>query len=103
MDHGCKRADQNDAPDQSPFLRHGRKDEVGMSFGKILKVALTTVEKALSPDPAGPDRDLRLGDVIAGTERVTVRIEEGLDALLLVPVHHAEHDWCCDADRSDRA
>ncbi len=101
MDHGSERADQNDAPDQAPFLRHGRKDEVGMAFGKILKMALAAVKETLAPDATGPDRDLRLGDVIAGAERVAVGVEEGLDALFLIAVHHAEHDRRSDADRSD--
>ena len=68
-----------------------------MAFGKIFEVALASVEEALAPDAARPDRDLRLGDVIAGAERIAFGIEEHVDPLALIAVHHAVDDRRGDA------
>ena len=61
------------AADQAPFLGHRREDEIGMALGQIVEMALRAVEEALAEDAARSDRDLRLGDVIAGAERVAFR------------------------------
>ena len=50
------------------------------------------VQEALAEQPARAERDLRLQDVIAGAERIALRIEEGEDAVLLVIVQELPGD-----------
>src|SRR5689334_2389699 len=60
-------------------------------------MALAAVQEALSPNAAGTDRNLGLGDVIAGAEWVALGIEEDVDTFALITVHHRVDDR-----RSDR-
>ncbi len=57
------------------------------------------MEEALAPDSARSDRDLRLGDVIAGAQGIALGVEEDVDALPLVAVEHAVGDRRGDRDR----
>src|ERR1700731_5108695 len=47
-------------------------------------MALAAVEKTSAEETAGAERDFRLQNVIAGAERVALRIEKGIDPVLLV-------------------
>ena len=47
-------------------------------------MTLRPLVEALAENPARSDRDLRLGDVIAVSQRIRLRIEHGEDATLLV-------------------
>ena len=47
-------------------------------------MALAALQKALAEEPARAERDLGLQDVVAGAERVAVRIEERINPVLLV-------------------
>jgi hypothetical protein len=47
-------ADQEQAAEQAPFLRHCREDEIGMLLGQIVEMALGAVEEALAEDAAEP-------------------------------------------------
>ena len=55
-------------------------------------MALRALEEALAEEAARADRDLRLGDVIAGAERIALGIEEDQHPLALVIVEEAERD-----------
>src|SRR3546814_848351 len=55
-------------------------------------MALRPGEKPLPEHPARAERDLRLDDMVAGTQRIGFRIEEGIDALLLVVVEELPGD-----------
>src|SRR5258705_7459285 len=70
-----------------------------MAFGQIVEVALAALEETLAPDSARADRDLRLADVIAGAERIALRVEEHVDPLALVAVEQIIGDRRGDRDR----
>ena len=55
-------------------------------------MALAALQEPLAEQPAGAERDLGLGDVIAGPERVALRIQKGQDPLLLVGAHKLPAD-----------
>src|SRR3546814_8541644 len=78
------------AAHQTPFLRHGGEDEVGMPLRQIIQMALRALEEALAENSSGSDGDLRLADVIASAQRIAFRVEEDEDAVLLVIVQEAE-------------
>jgi hypothetical protein len=44
-------------------------------LGQVVEVALRALAEALAEQPARADRDLRLGDVVAGSERIALRGE----------------------------
>ena len=62
-------------------------------------MALRALQEALAPQPAGAQRDLGLDDVVAGAERVALRIEEGGDPRPLVVVQVAEGELRGERDR----
>ncbi len=72
------------AADEAPLLGEHREDEVGVLLGQEVELVLRAVQVALAAEHARADGDLRLDDVVAGAERVGLRIEEGQQALLLV-------------------
>ena len=87
-------AKHHDPPQETPFFRHGGEDEIGMRFGQVVEMALRTLVEALARETARTDGDLRLGDVIAITQRVAFGIEEGEHALLLIGLQtEEERDW----------
>ena len=78
--------------DDAPFFGHGGEDEIGVAFGKIVKVALGAVAEPFAENPARTDGDLGLGDMVAGAERVIFRVEEDKNAVLLVRLHAEKID-----------
>ena len=80
------------AADQAEFLADHGEDEVGLLLRQEVQVALRALQEALAPHPARAERDLRLDDVVAGAERVALRVEEGVDARALVVVQVAVGD-----------
>src|SRR5205807_2426167 len=82
-DHSGESKDQEDPADEAPLFRHGGEDEVRVTLGQILEVALAAVKEAFAPDSTGADRDLGLGDVIAGALWIALRVEKDVDAFAL--------------------
>ncbi len=80
---------QQQQAQQPELLADDREDEVGGALGQELELRLAAVHPALAEHAAGADGDLRLDDVVAGAERIGLRVEEGEDALALVVVHEA--------------
>jgi len=61
-----------------------------MPLGQIVEMALRSLQIALAADAARSDRDLRLADMIAGTQRIAFRIEEDQHAVLLIFLEQEE-------------
>src|SRR5262245_58141587 len=55
-----------------------------MLGGQEIETVLRAVEIAFAEEPAGADRDLRLNHVVAGAQRITIRIEKGQNTCTLV-------------------
>ena len=88
-------------PDQSPFLADDGEDEIGRTLRQELQLCLAAVEIALAEHAAGTDGDLRLNDVVAGPERIGLRIEKCQHALALIVV---QQEMPCDvAGRNQQA
>ena len=68
------------------LLAERGEDEVGVLLGQEIELALGAEQEALAGHAARAERDLRLGDVIAGAQRILLRVEEDLDAAALVVV-----------------
>src|SRR5690606_5997245 len=64
--------------------------EVGVALRNEVELRLRPVQPALALYAAGTDGDLRLDDVVAGSGRIAVGVEEGQDAVLLV--RHGDED-----------
>ena len=79
-------------PDQPPFLADHGEDEIGRALRQELELRLAAVHVALAEHAARADRDLRLDGVIAGAERVGLRIEEREHALPLIVVQEVPDD-----------
>ncbi len=78
--------DHPEPAQQAELLGQHGEDEVGLLLGQEVEVALRALQEAAAGDAAGAERDLRLQDVVAGAQRVAVRVEEGQHAALLVVV-----------------
>src|SRR3970282_2326527 len=61
---------------QAELFRHDRENEVRRAFGQKLEMCLRAVEPTLAEQVAGPDRYLRLNDVVAGGERIGLRAQK---------------------------
>ena len=72
-----------------------------MALWQIFEVALGAGEETLTGQPAGADCDLRLDDVIAGAARIALGVEEYLDPVALVIVHHVERERGERGERGD--
>ena len=79
-----EQSQQQQAAEQSELLRIDGEDKVGGALRDVAELALEAVQPALAEDPARPDRDARLDQVVAGTQRVLGGVEEDLQALALV-------------------
>src|SRR5690606_13243539 len=82
--------DQEQHAQQSELLGQHRQDEVGVALRNEVELRLRPVQPALALYAAGTDGDLRLDDVVAGSGRIAVGVEEGQDAVLLV--RHGDED-----------
>jgi hypothetical protein len=78
----------SDQADQAEFLTDHCKDEVGRTLRQELQLSLAAVHPSLAEHAARAERDLALNDVIAGAERIVLRVEEGQHALALIVVQH---------------
>src|SRR5690349_1419755 len=76
--------EQADTADKAELLGQGREDEIGLLFRQEAQMALAAVEKTSPQETARAERDFRLQNVITGTQRVALRIEKGIDPVLLV-------------------
>ena len=85
-------------PEQAELFADHREDEVRRALGQEFELRLAAVHPALAEHAAGADGDLRLDDVIAGAERIGLRIEEREHALALVVVQEAPAEPRADAD-----
>jgi hypothetical protein len=73
-----------EATHHTPFFGHRGKDEIGVAFGQIIEMALCAIAKTFAEYAARTDGDFRLGNVIAGPERIVFGIEENQHAVLLI-------------------
>ena len=89
--------------EQAELLADHGEDEVGRALGQELELRLAAVHPALAEHAARADRDLRLDDVIAGAERVALRVEQRQHALALVVVHEVPGDRHRRAEHRDAA
>src|ERR1700674_1177761 len=78
--------EQHQASQQAELLGEDGEDEVGRAFGHKAELALKPVQPSLAEQAARPHRDPRLKQVVAGAERVLVRVEKDLQAPALVAV-----------------
>ena len=69
---------------EAELLGERGEDEVGVLFGQEVQPGLGALHEAAPREAARAERDLGLGDVVAGAERVGVGVEEGEDAGELV-------------------
>ena len=107
-----EQTDQEAGADQPELLADDGEDEVGRLLGHIGEVRLRALEQPLPGDPARPDRDLGLVEVVLRRVHVeyatrwalSLLIEEGAEAIELVLLEHAElqhqHDGG-DAERGE--
>ncbi len=65
-------------------------------------MALAAVEEALAEHAARADRDFRLADMIARTQWIAFRIEEGQHSPALIIMHHGVDDRHCSRERDAR-
>ena len=76
-----------------------------MLLGQEVELALRALHETLAGQAAGAERDFRLGDVIAGAERVLGGIEEDLDPAALVVMQpspdHRRKKRCRQADAEE--
>jgi hypothetical protein len=79
---------QQQVAQQAELLGEGGKDEVGGALGNEFQVGLRALHEALAPDPARADGDHALDDVKTLAQRVSRRVQQGADALLLVVAQH---------------
>ena len=70
--------------DEAELLGQRGEDEVGVLLGQEVQPRLGALHVAAAGEAARAHGDLRLGDVVAGAERVGVGVEEGEDAAELV-------------------
>ena len=61
---------QPERADQAELLGQHREDEIRVHLRHEVEMDLRPVQKALAENAAGAERDLGLGDVEAGAERV---------------------------------
>src|SRR6185437_190973 len=78
--------------DETPFLGEHGEDEIGLLLRQEGEMRLRPLHEALAEDAAGADGDLGLEAVISGAQRIALRIEEGVDAVLLVVLQEAPED-----------
>ena len=83
---------QHEAADEAPLLADHREDEIGRALRQEFELRLAAVHVALAEHAARADRDLRLDRVIAGAERVVLRVQEREHALPLVVVQEMPGD-----------
>src|ERR1041384_7197670 len=76
--------EQDQAADEAEFLRDHREDEIGLLLGQKAQMGLGPEQEPLAEEPPGAERDLRLSDVVAGPERILLRVEKGIEAGLLI-------------------
>src|SRR5205085_35360 len=75
---------QGQTADQPQFLGDHRKDEIGLFLWKKAQMALGAGQKTLAEHAPGAKGDLGLENVIPGSERVAVGVEERVEPRLLV-------------------
>ena len=78
---------QRQHAEQSEFLAHDREDEIRITLGKEFELCLRAVGPAFAKQSPGADGDLGLDDVVAGPQRIAVRVEQREHALLLIVLH----------------
>ena len=83
-----KANDQHQVAHQAELLGKGGKDEIGRALGNELQVRLRAGHESLAKGPARTNGNHALDDVKSLAQRVTRRIEQRADALLLVVVQH---------------
>src|SRR5690349_21593891 len=83
-DHQRVEREQADAADKAELLGQGREDEICLFFRQEAQMALAAVEKTSAEETARAERDFRLQNVVTGAQRVALRIEKGIDPVLLV-------------------
>src|SRR3546814_2144432 len=83
---------QGEAADQAELLRQHGEDEIGLLFRQEVQVALSALHEAFAGEGAGAEADHRLQRVIAGAQRVVLRIEERQHSVLLVVVQELPDD-----------
>ena len=74
--------------DKAELLAQHAKDEVRMFFGQEREVRLRTLAEPLAGKATRTDCRQRLQHLVAVTERVAHRVEEGIHAFLLVRFQH---------------
>src|SRR3569623_2137195 len=82
-DEEINRDQQQNAQQHELFSQH-RENEIGGPFRLKIEMGLGAVEPALAVDAAGANGYLRLIDVIAGAERIILRIQKCDDTLALI-------------------
>ena len=75
---------QERRPDEAEFFADDGENEVGMVLRQEVQLALRSVEEPFAEEHARPDGDFRLDDVIAGAQRIDIRIHKDHDAHFLV-------------------
>ena len=100
-DHHRVEGQDEELAEQAEFLADDGEDEIGRAFRQELELCLAAVHVALAEDSARANRDLRLDDVIAGAQRVGLRVQEGQDALALIVVDHVPGAPCGAAEERD--
>lgn len=98
VDHG-KQGEQSGAGLEASFLPDHREDEVGLLLGDEPAAGLRAVQVSGAGQPAGPDRDLGLAQLVADTEARRLRVGEGGEPLLLVGLEQVQLE---DQHRADR-
>src|ERR1043166_6052158 len=73
-----------DDADEAELLSHHREDEVGVLLRKEREPLLGPVEEAVPEPAARADRHLRLDRLVAGVDRIALRVHESDQAFLLV-------------------
>src|SRR3546814_130478 len=70
------KAQQGEAADQPEFLGQHGKDEVGLFLGQEVELALGALHEALAGERPGTEADHRLQRVVAGAQRIVLRVQE---------------------------
>src|ERR1700680_3560074 len=82
--HARVQSEQEQRAGQSELLGENRKDKIGALLGQKIQPRLRPLQKSFAHRAAGPDRDFILDYVIAGSERIGLRIDEANQALALI-------------------
>src|ERR1019366_4498859 len=81
-----EKCDHSDRADQTELLADHREYKVGLLFRQKVEVALRALQETFAPRPTRAQSDLGLDDVVSGTERVALGVQERVDPRALVIV-----------------